>query len=744
GFAGKVNASGDIIQQIGYQQYRYELAAQALTLPNNTGIDDLNAKGEFSSADNGLLNNQVSIKGLRWNETDDSIDSKAINATLALTGTLQQHALTLAVKNADPADAQFGLNSRLEGALNVSGWQGKLTQLDSLDQATIKLLQPATMSFSPQAGFNLQNMRLQIQQTQSQAGLLALESFSYVPAATAMSKPVLKSNGRLQALPLQVLQDYLALSDPQMNNQQVNNTLALDGEWRVEMAEQINAAMTLRRASGDLVIQPAGSGATGTPLGLQTLAADLNIVNNQIQANTTIVSTYAGKAQANFTSSITSTRTGFALNRQTPFTLTADANLLHLNWLSMNEMFKDIALDGQLALSLKANGVLDAPQIVGDIRGEKLQIQIPSEGVLLQNGILNTAFNGNKLLVKQLDFAGKSGTLNTTGEATILTSPPHLKLNIVANKFTALSRTDRFIVLSGQGDINMDDRHVLIGGDFKILNGLFELPKAGKPTLDDDVVIVGQSTEQVRNPLPIILGGLTLDFGKKETPPFKEDQQFLVRGMGVNGALSGQIKLAGNVRQLNAYGMLEVNGTYYSYGQLLAIETGQVSFSGPISNAGLNIVAMRDLEPTKVGIKLSGELKAPRVSLVSEPENSDNDKLSMLVLGRPMSEAGSSELALLSVAAGALLSQGDSVPLQSRIAGIVGLDNIDVKGSSASNYSVTVGKRINRRLVIGYEKSLFGLLNVAKLTYQLTRRIAIETTAGSDNALDVIYSLDFD
>jgi translocation and assembly module TamB len=109
-----------------------------------------------------------------------------------------------------------------------------------------------------------------------------------------------------------------------------------------------------------------------------------------------------------------------------------------------------------------------------------------------------------------------------------------------------------------------------------------------------------------------------------------------------------------------------------------------------------------------------------------------------------MSEAGSSELALLSVAAGALLSQGDSVPLQSKIAGIVGFDSLDVKGTNATNYSVNIGKRINRKLVIGYEKSLFGLLNVAKLTYQLTRRVAIETKAGSENALDVVYSFDFD
>lgn len=786
GFAGQVNASGDIIQQPDHQQYHYQLAAQALTLPGATNIDSMRAKGEFSSADNGLLDNQVSIKGLRAAESDDYADSNAISANLALTGSVQQHTLTLAIEHtddslsdqkpanngqvntsqtnnnqinvsqakdnaSDAAAHTFGLSGTLTGGVHAGQWAGQLTSLQSRDLSTLKLLQPAPMSYSPQAGFKLENVRLQLQQNQAQqnqapAGLLAVDTLSYVPAATASAKPVLTSNGRLQSLPLQVLQvlqDYFALGNSQVNNPQLNNTLALDGEWRINIAEHMNADIQLRRASGDLAVMPAGA-TSATPLGLTQTDLSLKVVNNQIQASTNLVSTYAGSAQASVASSLTSTHTGFSLNRQTPFSLTADAHLQHLNWLSLNNARNAMALDGQLDLALKGDGLLDAPQLRGTLTGKQLQIEIPSEGVALKNGVLDATFAGKTLQVTQLDFAGKTGTLNTTGEATILTSPPHLKLNMTANRFTALSRTDRLIVLSGQGDIHMDDQHVLIGGNFKILNGLFELPKAGKPTLDDDVVIVGYTAPQASPALPIILGGLNVDFGKKETPPFKEDRQFLVRGMGVNGALSGQIKLSGNVQQLNAFGMLEVNGTYYSYGQLLNIETGQVNFSGPMSNAGLNIVAMRDLEPTKVGIKLTGELKAPRVSLVSEPESNDNDKLSMLVLGRPMSEAANSELALLSVAAGALLSQGDSVPLQARIAGIVGLDNIDVKGTSATDYSVTVGKRINRRLVIGYEKSLFGLLNVAKLTYQLTRRIAIETKAGSDNSLDVIYSLDFD
>jgi len=72
------------------------------------------------------------------------------------------------------------------------------------------------------------------------------------------------------------------------------------------------------------------------------------------------------------------------------------------------------------------------------------------------------------------------------------------------------------------------------------------------------------------------------------------------------------------------------------------------------------------------------------------------------------------------------------------------LDSIDVRGTGPTNYAVSVGKRINRNLVVGYEKSIVGLLNVGKLTYQLTKRISIETRTGSDNALDIFYGFSFD
>ncbi|EUJ11026.1 hypothetical protein Meth11DRAFT_1860 [Methylophilaceae bacterium 11] len=735
GLSGKISSQGELTHSGDDYQTHYQLQAEKLRLPDAIQIGSMQAQGQFSTAAQAPLDNKITITGLHKGASADAT-THAINAQITLNGSLAKHTLTLSTENTDTQQATFGLDSVIEGGISAQGWQGTLSKLTSRDQTSIRLAQPAPMRYSAETGFAMQQMQLKVQE-----GTIQLDALHYLSAQTATANsPALKARfntqGRIEQLPVKALQDYLGLTNPN-----VEQSLTLNGAWNVDIAEQINAEMTLTRADGDITLHDVIQ-KTKQNLGLSTIHLQSKIVNNQLNASATIESQHAGNIQASAATTFTSTAHGFALNRNAPLALHVEANLQHLNWLALHDA--STTLDGQLNLKLDGHGTLAAPELDGYLRGEHLAVQIPSQGVLLNNGTLSASFAKETLTITQLDFEGKSGTLHAQGQANLFKNPAQLNLQVEANRFTALSRTDRFIVLSGEGDMQLASGRALISGQFKVHNGLFELPKAGKPILDDDIIILGKQTEENPTNIALVLDALNIDFGRKPTAPYDEAHHFLLRGQGLNGALSGQVKLSGNLQQLQAFGALEVNGTYLAYGQLLDIETGQINFSGPISNAGLNIVAMRNLEPTKVGVKLTGDIQSPELKLVSDPETSSDDKLSLLVLGRPMSEAGSSELALLSVAAGALLSQGDSVPLQSKIAGIVGFDSLDVKGTNATNYSVNIGKRINRKLVIGYEKSLFGLLNVAKLTYQLTRRVAIETKAGSENALDVVYSFDFD
>ncbi len=63
--------------------------------------------------------------------------------------------------------------------------------------------------------------------------------------------------------------------------------------------------------------------------------------------------------------------------------------------------------------------------------------------------------------------------------------------------------------------------------------------------------------------------------------------------------------------------------------------------------------------------------------------------------------------------------------------------------ASVPGQVITIGKRLSSRAMLSFEQSISGTSSVVKLTYQLTRRISVIGRAGSENALDALYSISF-
>jgi translocation and assembly module TamB len=152
---------------------------------------------------------------------------------------------------------------------------------------------------------------------------------------------------------------------------------------------------------------------------------------------------------------------------------------------------------------------------------------------------------------------------------------------------------------------------------------------------------------------------------------------------------------------------------------------------------------MRNSKPVNAGIEITGSASQPLTKLVSDPEVSESEKLSWLVLGHGMAEAGKNDYGMLSLAAGVLLSQGQSIPLQTQLARAAGLDEFSFSGGDAESAALTFGKRLSSQLYLSYEKSISGLLDVARLTFNMTSRWSLIAEAGSESAVDVLYTFSF-
>ena len=78
----------------------------------------------------------------------------------------------------------------------------------------------------------------------------------------------------------------------------------------------------------------------------------------------------------------------------------------------------------------------------------------------------------------------------------------------------------------------------------------------------------------------------------------------------------------------------------------------------------------------------------------------------------------------------------------SRIASNIAGSTVDTSTTTGSQI-FSVGKRLSSNAMLSYEQSLGTAESVIKLTVNLTRQISVIGRAGSDNALDIFYTLTF-
>ena len=157
-------------------------------------------------------------------------------------------------------------------------------------------------------------------------------------------------------------------------------------------------------------------------------------------------------------------------------------------------------------------------------------------------------------------------------------------------------------------------------------------------------------------------------------------------GLNLDTRVTGGLRLDADVnRSATASGTLALAGSYNAYGQKLQLERGLLLFNGPLDNPGLDVRAARTIEttvntaePIRVGVELTGTLKAPRTRVISTPAMSEADALSYLLLGRPLTNAAGSETATLQTAALAMGLQ-QALPGMQRIGHTLGLDELSLQ-----------------------------------------------------------------
>jgi translocation and assembly module TamB len=701
-FGGRGIASGTLEGTPGAPSGTFSANAEQLRWSGQR-LASLNAKGRLERGLDGTLALNAELRGYRSNGIAFE------RASVTASGRRTSHTLTIAAAGAD-----FDARAELAGGWREkAGWSGTLRTLENRGRHALTLHAPAPLALAP-GRFSLS------------AAALRYAGGSIDMHALSLDVGRWSSRGEMRGISAAHL--YALAGTPGG----AETSLKLGGKWSVAAAERVDGSMELWREQGD-VVMPADP---KTPLGLTRLLLRVTAADSRVSGRLEVAGTTLGHLMADVGSTLTRRDGNWGLAGDTPLAVTLDASMPSIAW-TAPLLGRGLALDGSLTAQLSGGGTWREPRFNGAISGERLQFSLPAQGVHFSDGSLKAELHDDTLLLKQLTLRGGQGRLSGTGSASLKNGAPVLQLALGADKLEVLARPDRHLVLSGTADVAVQEKRVRVTGKLKADEGLIELPKAGEPTLSDDVVVLGRPPKAEKKGLPRAAElNLDLDLGER----------FYLKGGGLDARLTGAVRLIGLEGRLAASGAIRVaQGTWAAYGKRLEIERGIVSFAGPIDDPALNIVALRKNQPVEAGVAIGGTALAPRITLTSNPVVPDSEKLSWLVLGHGMEGTSGAEFSVLQAAAGALLARGQSATLESRIAHAAGLDEFALSGRGGLESTVlTLGKRLSSRAYLSFEQGLTGAGNLVKINYALTPRLSVRAQSGTDSAVDLFYTFSLD
>ncbi|MDR0479936.1 MAG: translocation/assembly module TamB domain-containing protein [Burkholderiaceae bacterium] len=584
---------------------------------------------------------------------------------------------------------------------------------------------------------------------------------------------LLATSGRLTGLSLALIE---GLTGQHLRAAGIDGDVALTAAWRARIGpgQPLDLHASLERTAGDLTLianDPQTGLQTRVAAGLRAARVALDGSGNEVRAQAQWTSERAGQISVDVRTQLTSAPQGlgWAWPEAAPVAGQISARLPQMAvWSALAP--PGWRLRGILAADAHIAGTRGDPQITGTLTAEHLALRSVVDGVQFGGGRLRARFDGARLIIDEFSLRGAGrrsghatpgGTLTATGQAGWIDGRAQAQLTATLDHLRASIRADRQMTISGRVQAALDGSAITAHGRLLVDDASITLPDQSAPALDEDVVIHGSKNHAPRDPTtaqnPSPQEGLPTSRSEArggtllETDALVEidlGNQFRVQGQGIDTRLTGALTLAA-LGPISAMPKLTgdihtVGGQFRAYGQKLDIARGLIRFTGAVDNPALDILALRPIYDAnqKAGVQVQGTALLPRVRLYADPALPDSQTLAWLLLGHAAPATGA-EAAMLQSAALAMLGGREGRGLAAHF----GLDELSFANTTDANgvqsASVTLGKRLSRRLYAAYQQSLSGAAGSLLIFYELSRRWQLRAQAGANAAVDLIYSVSF-
>lgn len=694
--AGRVKAEAQLGGTLKAPVVRFDASAEALKVAEHLSINRATATGAYAANPTAPLRLKAEAAGLTAN------DRRLANFALELEGSQAAHTAVVRASGKN-----FDIVARARGGLQSDrAWSGTLLEFTNRGSLEAALESPVALTAAPHRvavgrfGLRVMDGRVDVDESRYEQGKIS-------------------TKGRFSGLPAGALATATGVSP-------LGGTLRVSGSWAFVLDRAMTGSLSVRRESGDIVLDPAGK----IPMQLQNLAIDGRVGAERVDFKAALQSVVAS-GETEGTIAMVATDEGPRITPQSLLRFTARATLAQLSPF-MRLADASVLVNGGLNAALTGRGTVSQPEVTGDIAGDRLTLALPPQGIDLKDGSLRAVLTERALRVDSFSIRGGEGTLKAHGNL-VFKEGEHALIEWQAERLTLLGRPDRRLVVSGKGRAGLAANKLSFSGALRADQGYFEIAPDALPKPGDDVVVAGRKPPVKEDSrLSRALLELALDFGSN----------LRIRGRGLDSRLEGSITVNTSADgHLHAKGAVRtVRGTYTAFGQRLEIDRGELIFTGPIDNPGLDILAMRKRQAVEAGVAVTGTLRSPVARIVSEPPVAESEAISWLVLGHGTGDASRGDLAMLPLAAASLLGDENAPTLAQRL----GVDTIGLRGTGTESQFVTVGKRIADRLYVGFEQSLGAAESVLKLEFDLTQRVLLRAQTGDTNAVGVFYRYSFD
>ncbi len=394
------------------------------------------------------------------------------------------------------------------------------------------------------------------------------------------------------------------------------------------------------------------------------------------------------------------------------------------------------APQGNLQVQGRLGGTPAAPELLLDVILADIGCDLPGLATRLHSVNGRLLLTPESLRIDDLKGMLDNGSFELTGGLDLEAFTPRrvdLRLNAKALPLAVPDTLD--LLLNGDLRLSGTPENSSLRGTLTLIEGLYYRDVNLSPLQRMERRPAPSPGPARSFPYPF-LKNLSLDIAVTHRSPFVVDNNL------ASLEVTPDLRIGGTLERPVMDGRIRVpSGTVTYYHRSFTVERGVVDFVSPYRIEPLvEIEATTQVRTWRIRLAVSGPLDNLEFTLTSDPQESDQDILSLLLVGKTSGELISGESGS-NLSPERLMANLVAARLADEVRETTGLDQLDIEaktegesGADAeTSIQVTVGKELSRRLMVRYATQSRGgeVVQRAEAEYRLLERFLV--TAFQDN-----------